>query len=66
MSVNYIVDSTFLKQAFEGEYPKVLRLYNDLWGRLQPFSTSTKGLSVVTPSEVSFGLFQSSDLSEIR
>ncbi|XP_064633908.1 conserved oligomeric Golgi complex subunit 5-like [Lineus longissimus] len=30
--------STFLKQAFEGEYPKLLRLYNDLWRRLQQFS----------------------------
>ncbi|XP_071153138.1 conserved oligomeric Golgi complex subunit 5-like isoform X1 [Mytilus edulis] len=27
--------STFIKQAFEGEYPKLLRLYNDLWKRLQ-------------------------------
>nr|KAF6469171.1 component of oligomeric golgi complex 5 [Molossus molossus] len=27
--------SIFLKQAFEGEYPKLLRLYNDLWKRLQ-------------------------------
>lgn len=27
--------NTFLKQAFEGEYPKLLRLYNELWRRLQ-------------------------------
>ncbi|XP_021370975.1 conserved oligomeric Golgi complex subunit 5-like [Mizuhopecten yessoensis] len=33
--------STFLKQAFEGEYPKLLRLYNDLWRRLQQFSLNT-------------------------
>uniref|UniRef100_A0A3P8UXB7 Conserved oligomeric Golgi complex subunit 5 n=1 Tax=Cynoglossus semilaevis TaxID=244447 RepID=A0A3P8UXB7_CYNSE len=32
--------SFFLKQAFEGEYPKLLRLYNDLWRRLQQYSTS--------------------------
>ena len=32
--------SSFLKQAFEGEYPKLLRLYNDLWRRLQQFSLS--------------------------
>ncbi|XP_041058299.1 conserved oligomeric Golgi complex subunit 5 isoform X2 [Carcharodon carcharias] len=32
--------STFLKQAFEGEYPKLLRLYNDLWKRLQQYSQS--------------------------
>nr|XP_056702455.1 conserved oligomeric Golgi complex subunit 5 [Euleptes europaea] len=30
--------SMFLKQAFEGEYPKLLRLYNDLWKRLQQYS----------------------------
>ncbi|XP_048741093.2 conserved oligomeric Golgi complex subunit 5-like isoform X2 [Ostrea edulis] len=33
--------STHLKQAFEGEYPKLLRLYNDLWKRLQQFSITT-------------------------
>ncbi|XP_023932212.1 conserved oligomeric Golgi complex subunit 5 [Lingula anatina] len=32
--------STFLKQAFEGEYPKLLRLYNELWKRLQQFSAN--------------------------
>ncbi|XP_077194284.1 conserved oligomeric Golgi complex subunit 5 [Paroedura picta] len=30
--------SMFLKQALEGEYPKLLRLYNDLWKRLQQYS----------------------------
>ena len=34
----FITDSSFLKQALEGEYPKLLRLYNDLWRRLQQFS----------------------------
>ncbi|KAH0616501.1 hypothetical protein JD844_027644 [Phrynosoma platyrhinos] len=33
-----LVASMFLKQAFEGEYPKLLRLYNDLWKRLQQYS----------------------------
>ncbi|XP_060069562.1 conserved oligomeric Golgi complex subunit 5-like isoform X3 [Ylistrum balloti] len=33
--------SMFLKQAFEGEYPKLLRLYNDLWRRLQQFCLNT-------------------------
>jgi hypothetical protein len=33
----------FLKQAFEGEYPKLLRLYNDLWKRLQQSSQNTQG-----------------------
>ncbi|XP_052781964.1 conserved oligomeric Golgi complex subunit 5-like isoform X2 [Mya arenaria] len=42
--------SSFLKQAFEGEYPKLLRLYNDLWKRLQQFSLSveTDSLSLAT------------------
>lgn len=35
--------SSFLKQAVEGEYPKLLRLYNDLWRRLQQYSTSLQG-----------------------
>ncbi|KAG9490032.1 hypothetical protein GDO78_005767 [Eleutherodactylus coqui] len=35
--------STFLKQAFEGEYPKLLRLYNDLWRRLQQYSQNLQG-----------------------
>ncbi|XP_016519047.1 conserved oligomeric Golgi complex subunit 5 [Poecilia formosa] len=35
--------SSFLKQAFEGEYPKLLRLYNELWRRLQQYSTSLLG-----------------------
>uniref|UniRef100_A0A672IKM1 Conserved oligomeric Golgi complex subunit 5 n=1 Tax=Salarias fasciatus TaxID=181472 RepID=A0A672IKM1_SALFA len=35
--------SSFLKQAFEGEYPKLLRLYNDLWRRLQQYSSSLQG-----------------------
>ncbi|XP_041832783.1 conserved oligomeric Golgi complex subunit 5 isoform X2 [Melanotaenia boesemani] len=36
--------SSFLKQAFEGEYPKLLRLYNELWRRLQQYSSSLQGL----------------------
>ncbi|XP_059181753.1 conserved oligomeric Golgi complex subunit 5 [Centropristis striata] len=35
--------SSFLKQAFEGEYPKLLRLYNDLWRRLQQYNSSLQG-----------------------
>ena len=35
-------DNTFLKQAFEGEYPKLLRLYNDLWRRLQTIKGSMR------------------------
>uniref|UniRef100_A0A8C9UJQ3 Conserved oligomeric Golgi complex subunit 5 n=1 Tax=Spermophilus dauricus TaxID=99837 RepID=A0A8C9UJQ3_SPEDA len=35
--------SMFLKQAFEGEYPKLLCLYNDLWKRLQQYSPNIQG-----------------------
>ncbi|XP_023694125.1 conserved oligomeric Golgi complex subunit 5 [Paramormyrops kingsleyae] len=35
--------SSFLKQALEGEYPKLLRLYNELWKRLQQYSASIQG-----------------------
>uniref|UniRef100_A0A668AP31 Conserved oligomeric Golgi complex subunit 5 n=1 Tax=Myripristis murdjan TaxID=586833 RepID=A0A668AP31_9TELE len=35
--------SSFLKQAVEGEYPKLLRLYNELWRRLQQYSASLQG-----------------------
>jgi hypothetical protein len=43
MALGYVLwtASTHLKQAFEGEYPKLLRLYNDLWKRLQQFSITT-------------------------
>ncbi|KAL8566375.1 hypothetical protein ACOMHN_049333 [Nucella lapillus] len=49
--------SSFLKQAFEGEYPKLLRLYSDLWRRLQQFSltmavsASAGGASELVPPE---------------
>ncbi|XP_040858403.1 conserved oligomeric Golgi complex subunit 5 isoform X5 [Ochotona curzoniae] len=35
--------SMFLKQSFEGEYPKLLRLYNDLWKRLQQYHQNIQG-----------------------
>ncbi|XP_064198883.1 conserved oligomeric Golgi complex subunit 5 [Anguilla rostrata] len=35
--------SSFLKQTLEGEYPKLLRLYNELWKRLQQYSASIQG-----------------------
>ncbi|KAL9959850.1 hypothetical protein ACROYT_G033211 [Oculina patagonica] len=55
--------STFLKQAFEGEYPKLLRLYNDLWTRLQQFSSATNvpSAALVPQMEPSFGLFPASE-----
>ena len=30
-----LIGNSFIRQAFEGEYPKLLRLFNDLWRRLQ-------------------------------
>lgn len=32
-------ESNFLRQALEGEYPKLLRLFNDLWSRLHGVGT---------------------------
>ncbi|KAM4523590.1 conserved oligomeric Golgi complex subunit 5 [Fundulus diaphanus] len=52
--------SSFLKQAFEGEYPKLLRLYNELWRRLQQYSTSLQGALTSTG-----GLDMSLDTAEI-
>ncbi|XP_022783451.1 conserved oligomeric Golgi complex subunit 5-like isoform X3 [Stylophora pistillata] len=53
--------STFLKQAFEGEYPKLLRLYNDLWSRLQQFSSASNAptTGIALQIEPSFSLFPS-------
>ena len=51
IAVNFVAN-TFIKQAFEGEYPKLLRLYNDLWKRMQQFSGSMVG-SVSTPTPMS-------------
>ncbi|KAM9312504.1 conserved oligomeric Golgi complex subunit 5 [Gastrophryne carolinensis] len=49
--------STFLKQAFEGEYPKLLRLYNDLWKRLHQYSQNL---------QASFTGSGNSDVSELQ
>lgn len=53
------LESPFLKQAFEGEYPKLLRLYNELWTRLQQFVTKSNTNNVYTGNvgEVVYGLF---------
>ncbi|KAL1482905.1 hypothetical protein MTO96_033491 [Rhipicephalus appendiculatus] len=34
-------ESTFLRQAFEGEYPKLLSLFNGLWKRLEQIEGQT-------------------------
>nr|CAD7445308.1 unnamed protein product [Timema bartmani] len=41
------MDSLFVKQALEGEYPKFLRLYLDLCKRLQALSNQSNGQSEV-------------------
>ncbi|KPP74815.1 conserved oligomeric Golgi complex subunit 5-like, partial [Scleropages formosus] len=41
-------------KALEGEYPKLLRLYNELWKRLQQYSTSIQG--ALTSSGVGAGV----------
>ncbi|KAJ0057669.1 hypothetical protein NL108_011593, partial [Boleophthalmus pectinirostris] len=53
--------SSFLKQALEGEYPKLLRLFNDLWRRLQQYNGSLQG---AIPSGTEPGLDLSSTESE--
>ena len=62
-SCPFFLASTFLKQAFEGEYPKLLRLYNDLWSRLQQFSSAANVPSapLVPQMEPSFSLFPASE-----
>ncbi|CAL1534536.1 unnamed protein product [Lymnaea stagnalis] len=53
-------NSNFLKQAFEGEYPKLLRLNNDLWRRLQQFSITL----TVTPSAGAVEIIGSGDVDD--
>lgn len=35
--------SIFIQQAFEGEYPKLMRLYNNLWAKVLPFHEALEG-----------------------
>ena len=50
-AINFqIAGNTFLKQAFEGEYPKLLRLFNDLWRRLSPLSSLMATSTVMSSS----------------
>lgn len=59
VSLSTFSESPFLKQAFEGEYPKLLRLYNELWDRLQHFATTGNQSNVYTGGipEIPYGLF---------
>ncbi|XP_067324913.1 conserved oligomeric Golgi complex subunit 5 [Anolis sagrei] len=50
--------SMFLKQAFEGEYPKLLRLYNDLWKRLQQYSENIQRNFITNGSAEHFAELQ--------
>ncbi|KAK8780869.1 hypothetical protein V5799_017800 [Amblyomma americanum] len=43
-------ESTFLRQAFEGEYPKLLSLFNGLWKRLDQIEGQTPASSDGEPS----------------
>lgn len=45
-------ESSFLKQAFEGEYPKLLRLYNDLWKRLRQFNVTSNTTATVSLTDL--------------
>lgn len=35
-------DSTFIRQYLEVDYPKLIRLYGDLWRRLEGISTEMR------------------------
>uniref|UniRef100_A0A3P9IBN5 Conserved oligomeric Golgi complex subunit 5 n=1 Tax=Oryzias latipes TaxID=8090 RepID=A0A3P9IBN5_ORYLA len=58
--------SSFLKQALEGEYPKLLRLYNELWRRLQQHSTGPQGAPTSAAMDVSLDISTTeTDASEL-
>ena len=63
--VSSAVKSNFIKQAFEGEYPKLLRLYLDLWSklRLSALQANTTGL-VMDESLVIKDPFLNEELSQ--
>lgn len=50
--MSFIPESSFLKQAFEGEYPKLLRLYNDLWKRLRQFNVTSNTTATVSLTDL--------------
>nr|CAB3232560.1 conserved oligomeric Golgi complex subunit 5 [Phallusia mammillata] len=45
--------SNFVKQAFEGEFPKLLRLYNDLWSKVESNKTIIQGQIESSPKTFS-------------
>ncbi|XP_076362270.1 conserved oligomeric Golgi complex subunit 5-like isoform X4 [Tachypleus tridentatus] len=55
-------ESTHIRQAFEVEYPKLLKLYTDLWKRLQHFNSS---INVVTGPDSLLQQQDSGDSAEI-
>ncbi len=67
ITIFYFPESPFLKQAFEGEYPKLLRLYNELWARLQQFVSTGNPNNVYTGvTDVVYGLFHLYQDSDTR
>ena len=50
---NFIVASIFVKHALESEYPKLLRLFNDLWEQLRLNTPiSIQSMSGLEPTEL--------------
>jgi len=52
----WLLGNTFLRQVLDGEYPKLVRLYSELWRRIQSLggatlATSVDQVSVVTGSD---------------
>jgi len=48
---NAAAKSNFVKQALEGEYPKLVRLYCELWGRLRATAQQYNTVTVMQPDD---------------
>jgi len=52
--VVWLPGNTFLRQVLDGEYPKLVRLYSELWRRIQSLGGTTPVTSV-EPMSVAVG-----------
>ena len=50
----WLPGNTFLRQVLDGEYPKLVRLYSELWRRIQSLGGTTPAMSV-EPMSVAVG-----------
>nr|XP_002121988.1 conserved oligomeric Golgi complex subunit 5 [Ciona intestinalis] len=56
--------SNYVTQAFEGEYPKLLRLVNELWGKVSSYKMIIEGVSDA-PSD-KFTTFQANSSAHLK